>query len=135
MFRIPSLHLAAAHSAGGGRTHLWELTWPSPAAAGGFGACHGLDVPLVFGVFDHGLAIQLLGTPPAADAAEVSAQMQSAWTTFARDGNPGWAPYDEQQRATRIFDVGEHGGTQTYPEEKSRQLWLNAPIEVLDLQR
>ena len=127
MFRIPSLHLAAAHTAGGGRSHLCELTWPAPAAGGVFGACHGLDVPLVFGVLDQGLAIQLLGAPPVADAAEVSAQMQSSWTTFALDGNPGWAPYDEHQRATRIFDIGEHGGIHTYPEEKSRQLWLEYP--------
>lgn len=92
-------------------------------------------MPLVFGVLDQGLATQLLGAPPAADAGEVSAQMQSLWTTFARDGNPGWAAYDEHQRATRIFDIGGHGGIQTYPEEESRQLWLNTPIEVLDLQR
>ena len=135
MFRIPSLHLAATHTAGGGRTHLCELTWPAPAAGGVFGACHGLDLPLVFGVLDQGLARQLLGAPPAADAGEVSSQMQSSWTTFTLDGNPGWPTYDEHQRATRIFDIGEHRGIQTYPEEKSRQLWLNTPIEVLDLHR
>ena len=135
MFRMPSLHLAAAHTAGGGRAHLCELTWPAPAADGIFGACHGLDVPLVFGVLDQGLATQLLGTPPAAAAAEVSAQMQSAWTTFARDGNPGWAPYADHERKTRIFDIGAEGGVKIYPEEASRQLWLDTPIEVLDLQR
>ena len=114
---------------------ICELTWAAPAPRGVFGACHGLDVPLVFGVLDQGPAIQLLGAPPAAAAGEVSAQMQSSWTTFTLDGNPGWAPYDEHQRATRIFDIGEHDGIQTYPEEKSRHLWLNTPIEVLDLQR
>jgi carboxylesterase type B len=61
--------------------------------------------------------------------------MQSAWTTFARDSNPGWDAYDEVQRATRIFDVGDRGGIRTYPEERSRQLWLDTPIEVLDLRR
>jgi para-nitrobenzyl esterase len=135
LFRIPSLHLAAAHTAGGGRAHLSELTWPAPGAGGVFGACHGLDVPLVFGVLDQGPAIKLLGTPPSAEALEVSAQMQSAWTTFARDSNPGWDAYDEVQRATRIFDVGDRGGIRTYPEERSRQLWLDTPIEVLDLRR
>jgi len=135
MFRIPSLHLAAAHTAGGGRAHLCELTWPAPASGGVFGACHGLDIPLVFGILDQGLARQLLGSPPDADAGAVSAQMQSAWTTFARDGNPGWAPYDEHRRMTRVFDVGEDGGVRTYPEETSRQLWLHTPIEVLDLRR
>ena len=135
MFRMPSLHLAAAQTAGGGRAYLCELTWPAPGTGGVFGACHGLDIALVFGVLDQGMAIQLLGSPPAADALQLSAQMQSAWTTFARDGNPGWAAYDEHRRVTRIFDIGEHGGVQTYPEERSRQLWLGTPIEVLDLQR
>jgi para-nitrobenzyl esterase len=104
-------------------------------AGGVFGACHGLDVPLVFGVLDQGVATQLLGAPPSAAAVEVSAQMQSAWTTFSRDGDPGWAPYDERDRATFIFDIGAQGGVHTYPEETSRQLWLDTAIEVLDLRR
>jgi para-nitrobenzyl esterase len=54
MFRMPSLQLARAHTAGGGRSHLYELTWPAPAAGGVLGACHALDVPLVFGVLDQG---------------------------------------------------------------------------------
>ena len=54
-FRMPSLHLAAAHTAGGGRSYLYELTWPAPASGGALGACHFLEVPLVFGVLDRGL--------------------------------------------------------------------------------
>src|SRR6185369_10192828 len=49
LFRMPSLHLAQAQAAAGGRVHLFELTWPAPGMGGAFGACHGLDVPLVFG--------------------------------------------------------------------------------------
>lgn len=30
LFRMPSLHLAQAHAAAGGRTYLYELTWPAP---------------------------------------------------------------------------------------------------------
>jgi para-nitrobenzyl esterase len=132
MFRMPSVHLAEAHTAGGGRSHLYELTWPSPALGGVFGACHFLDVPLVFGVSDDGLPLQLLGAPPPPEAREVSAQMQGAWTAFARDGDPGWAPYDGQQ-LTRVFDAGERGGVRAYPEEASCKLWADAPPEVLDL--
>ena len=32
-YRMPALHLADAQAAGGGRVHLYELTWPAPAAA------------------------------------------------------------------------------------------------------
>lgn len=131
MFRMPSVHLAAAHTAGGGRSHLYELTWPSPVLGGVFGACHFLDVPLVFGVFDRGLPLQLLGSPPPAEAGEVSAQMRGAWTAFAH-GDPGWEPYGEQQ-LTRVFDAGGRGGVRPYPEEASWKLWADAPPEVLDL--
>jgi para-nitrobenzyl esterase len=133
MFRMPSLALAAAQSAGGGRSHLYELTWPSPALGGVLGACHALDVPLVFGVLDQGLALMVLGTPPTAGAVEVSAQMRAAWTAFARDGDPGWPPYDEQQQPTRVFDTGDRGGVRAYPESASRRLWADTPVEVLDL--
>src|SRR5438093_355696 len=73
------------------------------------------------------------GSPPPAEAREVSAQMQGAWTAFAGDGAPGWAPYDVQQ-LTRVFDAGERGGVRPYPEEASWKLWADAPPEVLDLQ-
>lgn len=135
MFRMPSLHLATAHTAGGGDSYLYELTWPSPVAGGALGACHGLDVPLVFGVLDQGLAGLLVGAPPADEAFELSAQMQAAWTAFARDGEPGWPAHDDQQRLTRLFDTGERGGVRAYPEESSRRLWADTCIEVLDLQR
>ncbi len=54
LFRMPTLHLAEAHAAAGGRTHLYELTWPAPGMGGALGACHGLDVPLVFGNLSSG---------------------------------------------------------------------------------
>ncbi|MFW3170901.1 carboxylesterase/lipase family protein [Geodermatophilus sp. CPCC 206100] len=133
MFRVPSLHLATAHTAGGGRSHLYELTWPAPAAGGVLGACHALDVPLVFGVLDQGLAPMLLGTPPPAEAVDVSAQLQTAWTAFARDGDPGWPAHDEDRQLTRLFDVGERGGVRAYPEQASRRLWADRPVGVLDL--
>jgi para-nitrobenzyl esterase len=133
MFRIPSLHLATAHTAGGGSSHLYELTWPAPAAGGVMGACHALDVPLVFGALDRGLAPLLLGTPPPAEAVDVSAQMQTAWSAFARDGDPGWPAHDEEEQLTRVFDVGERGGVRAYPEQTSRGLWAGRSIEVLSL--
>ena len=77
MFRIPTLRLAEAHTAGGGRSHLNELTWPSPALGGAFGACHALDIPLVFGALDGPMAF-LLGTPVSEEARRLSADMQNA---------------------------------------------------------
>ena len=134
-FRMPSLQLATAHTAGGGRSYLYELTWPAPAFGGAWGACHALDVPLVFGTLDRDLAAQLIGTPTPAEAREVSAQMQTAWTEFAHNGRPGWPAHDDQHRWTRVFDTADRGGVQPYPEDTSRRLWANIPTSVLDLPR
>jgi para-nitrobenzyl esterase len=134
-FRMPSLHLATAHTAGGGRSHLYELTWPAPASGGALGACHALDVPLVFGVLDRGLGAQLIGPPLRGEARDLSAQMQTAWTAFAADGKPGWAAHDDQQQWTRVFDIAGKGGVRPYPEATSRRLWADTPSSVLDLQQ
>jgi para-nitrobenzyl esterase len=135
MFRMPSLHLAMAQTAGGGRSHLYELTWATPAGGGAFGACHGLDIPLVLGALDKGLAGLFVGDPPVAEAVELSAQMQGAWTAYARDGDPGWAPYDQEERLTRVFDSDGRGGVRAYPEEASRRLWAGTTFTTVDLQR
>jgi para-nitrobenzyl esterase len=57
-----------------------------------FGACHGLDVPLVFGNLTVGQPARLIGEPTA-EAAGVSEQIRTAWTRFATDGDPGSPPY------------------------------------------
>ena len=54
LFRMPSLQLAEAQVAGGGRAHVYELTWPAPGLGGTLGSCHGLDIPLVFGTLTNG---------------------------------------------------------------------------------
>lgn len=124
LFRMPSLHLADAQIAGGGRAHLYELTWE-----GTLGSCHGLDVPLVFGNLTGGQTAMLIGGDPAAD--EVSGWMQAAWTGFAVSGDPGWPAYDAQQRLTQLFD--EKPEVVTYPEEASRRIWQEHRFEALPL--
>jgi para-nitrobenzyl esterase len=84
-------------------------------------------------VLDQGLAVPFHGSPPPTAAAEISGQMQAAWTAFARDANPGWSAYDEQDRATRVFDSGDRGGIRPNPEEASRRLWADTSIDLIDL--
>ena len=48
-YRMPTQHLADAQAAGGGRVHLYELTWPAPGSGGAYRACHTLEVTLLFG--------------------------------------------------------------------------------------
>ena len=124
LFRMPSLHLAEAQVAGGGRAHLYELTWE-----GTLGACHGLDVPLVFGNLTSGQPAMLIGGNPEAE--ELSAQMRAAWTRFAASGDPGWPEYDAERRLTQIFD--RPPVVTAYPEEASRLVWQDHRFDALPL--
>jgi para-nitrobenzyl esterase len=126
LFRMPSLMLAEAHT---GRTFVYELTWPAPGLGGALGACHGLDVPLVFGNLTSGQTAMLLGDD-LAEAESVSAQMREAWTSFATDGDPGWPAYGDE-RLTRVFDT--EPAVVPYPEEASRRIWQGHPFAALPL--
>jgi len=133
LFRMPTLHLAEAQTGAGGRVHVYELTWPAPGMGGIFGACHGLDVPLVFGNLDRGQPAALLGTPPSAEAEALSARMRTAWTSFAAEGDPGWPAYDAARRLVLLLDVEPR--VAPYPEELSRRIWEDHAFPALPLQQ
>jgi para-nitrobenzyl esterase len=127
---MPSLHLAQAHVEGGGRAYLYELTWPAPAGGGVLGACHGLDVPLAFGVYG-GLGQQLIGPTPSLQVEALSSRFRSAWTAFAATGDPGWPAYDTERRRTHVFDT--EAEVTSYPEEVSQRLWQSHTFAALPL--
>lgn len=131
LFRMPSLHLAEAQTAAGGRAHVYELTWPAPGMGGAFGACHGLDVPLVFGNLDRGQPAMLIGETPSPEAEALSARMRAAWSSFATHGDPGWPAYDTDQRLVQRFDTPS--AVTAYPEEPSRLIWQSHTFPVLPL--
>ena len=130
LFRMPTLHLAQAQVAGGGRAHLYELTWSAPANGGALGACHGLDVPLTFGVYS-GLGAMLIGPTPAPETEALSARFRSAWTAFATTGDPGWPAYDSERRLVQLLDT--ESTVAAYPEEASRRLWERHTFAPLGL--
>jgi len=129
LFRMPSLHLAQAHAAAGGRTFLYEVTYPAPV--GGLGACHAIDVPLVFGAYG-GVGQALFGPEPPAGAVALGNLMRWQWAAFAADGDPGWPPYAPGGRMTRIFD--DPPDVTRYPEQASLHLWDQHRFCVLDLE-
>ncbi|GHC33568.1 carboxylesterase/lipase family protein [Streptomyces cinnamoneus] len=131
LFRMPTLHLAEAQTAAGGRAHVYELTWPAPGMGGVLGACHGLDVPLLFGNLDSGQPALLIGEDPSPEAKTLSARLRAAWTAFATHGDPGWPVYEPGQRLTRLFDT--HPSVAPYPEETSRVLWQHHAFRELPL--
>ncbi|RSM68226.1 carboxylesterase [Actinoplanes sp. ATCC 53533] len=131
LFRMPSLHLAEAQAAAGGRAYVYELTWPAPGMGGALGACHGLDVPLVFGNLDRGQPAMLIGETPSPEAAALSARMRAAWVSFATHGDPGWPAYDTEQRLVQLFDT--RPVVTAYPEEPSRVIWQSHTFPALPL--
>lgn len=132
LFRMPSLRLAEAHVAGGGRAHVYDLTWSAPANGGALGACHGLDVPLTFGVYDgNGLGTMLIGPTPSPETEALSARIRSAWTAFAATGDPGWPSYDPERRLVQLLDT--EPTVTAYPEEASRLLWERHTFTALPL--
>src|SRR5262249_35994573 len=112
--------------AGGGKTFLYELVY----AAGEMGACHGLDLPLVFGT-NRETGQFLLGANPPESAVALGDLMRAEWVAFAQTGDPGWPPYAPGRRLTRIYD--EESSIESYPEVRSLHIWDQHRFGVIDL--
>jgi para-nitrobenzyl esterase len=98
-FRIPSLRATEAH-AGQAPAFSYLFRWRSPAP--GIGACHGIDLPFVFGTLDSKGAEAFAGSGPSAEA--LATRVQDAWLAFAHTGDPGWPAYDAATRPTMLLD-------------------------------
>jgi para-nitrobenzyl esterase len=129
LFRMPTLHLAQAHAMSGGTTYLYELAAHAPV--GPFGACHGLDVPLVFGTYGEGIGAMLTGAEPPAEFVALGDLMRREWLSFADCGQPGWSPYGTEHRTTRVYDI--QPDVRSYPEEASMHLWERHMFDALRL--
>jgi para-nitrobenzyl esterase len=123
MFRVPSIRLAERHHAAGGRTFMYLFTQESPLEVPVLGACHGLDVPFVFGTLDAAGAAA--GTGP--DQRKLSEGMQEAWTAFARSGDPSteilgaWPEYTPESRASMV--LGPDGRVVNGPMNEEYEFW------------
>jgi para-nitrobenzyl esterase len=127
VYRMPTLHMAQAHAAGGGTTYLYEFCFD----ASPIGAAHTTEIPLVFGTLDSPIGSALYGASP--EAATVSCEMSTAWRSFAAAGDPGWPAYDAAERLTRVFDTDSR--TVRYPEQASQQIWADYPFNPFTLCR
>lgn len=121
-FWIPSIRLAEALSRRGTPAYLYEFAWQSPIFDGKMGAGHYLEVPFVFDTLGAETEA-LLGPKPPQQLADA---MHGAWVRFVKTGEPGWAPYDEQARATMVFDAVS--AAQHDPRAPNRSAWDRAKI-------
>jgi para-nitrobenzyl esterase len=123
-FRLPSIRLTEAQ-ARHGPAYKYLFTWPSPALRGALGACHGLEIPFVFGTTGNRGLRRFVGE--GAEVQALSRRMQDSWLAFARSGDPGhpgiepWPVYDPAQRPTMVF--GEKCGLEPDPLDDERRCW------------
>lgn len=124
MFRIPALRYVEEQSRHNPQTYNYLFTWKSPIPY--LGACHTLDVGLVFGNTRE----NLYGSSPEVE--KLSGNMQDAWTSFARTGDPGcvslgtWPPYGSR-RLTMI--LGNECRIEEAPYEEERRVWESLPAQ------
>lgn len=122
-FRLPAIRLAEDLRKHEAAVFAYLFTWQSPAMNGWLGACHGLEIPFVFGTFGDPQIQKFSGAGP--EAQQLSNWMIDAWVAFARSGNPStaalgeWPAYDVQGRRTLV--IGRTCDIETAPFEEQRR--------------
>jgi len=107
IFHHPAHRLAEVQSAHNPRTYAYQFGWAPPIQRQRIGACHGIEIPFVFGTLREPWLRPLLAFAP--QARELSEHVQRAWLEFARtgvpahDGLPAWPAYSADSRSTLLF--------------------------------
>ncbi|MCB1057627.1 MAG: carboxylesterase/lipase family protein, partial [Acidobacteria bacterium] len=133
IFRIPAVELLEAQAAHEPRVFSYRLDLPVPAMPDLLGACHGSDLPLLFGSFDHPYLLPFY--LHRRSARQLSERMQDAWTAFARRGSPAhgsvgpWPSWDPVARKTLLLD--RRCSLERAPHEAERRIWSGAATPVL----
>lgn len=99
-FAFPAIGLAERLHRVGQRPFVYAFDWAPSGST--WGACHCIDLPFVFGNRAAWAAPMLAGMTEA-EYAGLSDAMMSAWTAFARSGDPSiphmtWPAYDPDRR-------------------------------------
>ncbi|NNL84287.1 MAG: carboxylesterase family protein [Myxococcales bacterium] len=119
VFAQPAIALAQSHACAGGRAYLYRFDWRHPLLRDRLGACHGIEVPFVFGALRRGPFLPLFGAVPGAQRA--SRAMQRSFVQFAAEGDPSplvreWSETGSRDDAALAIG-GESGMTKhTAPE-------------------
>ena len=107
IFRYPALRLAELQREQSAHTHSYLFGWRPPLFARRLGACHGLEIPFVFGTLRDPALLPLFG--PLRGARQLSNAMQEAWLAFARTGSPQherlpeWPAFDAEAQTTMFL--------------------------------
>jgi para-nitrobenzyl esterase len=100
-FGIPAIRVAEARAdRGTANTWAYRFDRPDPGENNRLGACHGVELPFVFGTIGHGNLRPRIGDTPSR---AVSDQAHRVWVDFITRGDPGWPAYDAGRRATGLI--------------------------------
>ncbi len=125
IFHVPAVRLADLQSEAGAPTWSYLFSWAPPVVSRWVGACHGLEIPFVFGTLAHGALRPSLALVPA--VRRLQRQLQDAWIAFARCGEPGhadlpdWPKADALTRPTMNLDV--HCRVDENPHARGVEFW------------
>jgi len=125
VFGVPAARLAEAQSPNAPGVYSYLFTWESPVLGGALGACHGLDVPFVFGTATLPGLRAFVGEGP--EVAQLCARMQGAWISFAWGGTPAhetlpdWPRYDPALRPTLL--LGSECSLVKAPGDEALEFW------------
>lgn len=127
VFAMPSMQFAALQSEKA-PTYMYRFDWSStPLNIAGLRACHGVELPFVFGNFNTRVGKLVLLMAKKKDIYKIADEMQQAWINFARTGNPNssnavnWMVYNVNQRSTLIFNRKQ--STVNDPDASRREAW------------
>lgn len=102
VFHWPAARLLDLHATHSRDTYAYRFDWAPPMTGGRIGACHGIELPFVFGgILEPWLRPWAVASPGARKLAH---RVQEAWLAFAKTGHPGhsglpyWPPYDTEKR-------------------------------------
>lgn len=106
VMRLPLGDLLDRHAAVA-PVYGYSFTWRATGAPRDVGACHGADLPFVFGTFDRDGWGEWVGDKDQAEG--LSRAVRDAWTSFARTGTPSskglpdWPAHEPDQRLTMLL--------------------------------
>jgi para-nitrobenzyl esterase len=124
-FRIPATLFAEAQQAAGANIFFYCFSHPAPKMGA---ASHVMELYFVFGTLNTPDVADIMRVPGTDDEVRLSKVMMTAWSSFARTGNPNhsalpeWPSYEREHRATMFFDLQSR--VVNLPFDAMRSAWM-----------
>ena len=99
-YRIPARRIAEHGADAGLNAYLYEFEWASSRCEGRLLAAHGIEIPFVFQQLLTAPGKEITGPGAPMDLAT---EMNGAWVSFVKSGDPGWPKFEMGNRWIRRF--------------------------------